>query len=174
MASSFSEFDEETRGHREAQLSDSWDRNAGGGRSNPGAGSAGKTGAEKSSGSWCRRRRRSARQGSVRKEMRHVPFRGQRCEENRTRPQRNLQARNVHSERQQSHYGITDDVDRERRLPDAQHERDARTRSDQRRRCLRENTLSQSQKRKAPESLIAQAAGGPNSDKAAPTSGWRL
>src|SRR6267378_4851822 len=174
VASSFSEYDEETRGHREAQLSDSWDRNSGGGRSTPGAGSAGKTSAEKSRESWCRGRRRSARQGSVRKEMRHVPFRGQRREENRTRSQRNFQARNVHGERQQSHYGITDEVDRERRLPDARHERNARTRSDQRRRCLRENTLSPSQERKAPESLIAQAAGGPNSNKAAPTSGQRL
>src|SRR5258708_16338829 len=155
MASSFSEFDEETRGHREAQLSDSWDRNSGGGRSTPGAGSAGKTGAEKSSESWCRRRRRSARQGSVRKEMRHVPFRGQRREENRTRPQRNFQARNVHGERQQSHYGITDDVDRERRIPDARHERDARAPSHQRSPCLRENTISTLQKRKDPERRIA-------------------
>jgi len=42
-----------------------------------------------------------------------------------------------HRERQQSHYGIPDNVDRERRHPDAPHEGSARARANQRRRRLR-------------------------------------
>src|SRR5437762_3579158 len=47
-----------------------------------------------------------------------VPFRGQRREEDRTGTQGNFQAQNFYRERQQSHYGIPDNVDRERRHPD--------------------------------------------------------
>src|SRR6266702_2922523 len=138
-----------TRGQREAELSDSWDRNSSGGRSARGAGPAGKNEHE-SCESWIVGVR-DQREGSIRQEMRHLSFRGQRPEEDWAWPQGNFQAGDVFGERQQGHHGVAEGLDRKRGFADAALQRRAGARASQGRGCVRQNSLKPSQKKRPRE-----------------------
>ncbi len=106
--------------------------------------------------------------------MRPLSFRGQRPEEDWAWPQGNFQAGDVLGERQQGHHGLPEGLDRKRGFADAALQRRAGACANQGRGCLRQNSLKPSQKKKAPGSLIAQAAGGRIPNETAPTSERRL